>query len=180
MVLLCRAFYSQGTIESPHCTRAYRRGCREFAIIRLRLRRSISIVIPAYNEEKRLPSTLARVRQYLDASHWEFAEIIVVDDGSRDATAAVAEAAGARVLRNPGNRGKGYSVRHGILKATGNWSLFSDADLSSPIIEELDRLWGSRRTRAQQVVIGSRAVDRLDGGRSPADFPRKPWAASSI
>jgi glycosyltransferase involved in cell wall biosynthesis len=123
------------------------------------LRRSISIIIPAYNEEKRLPPTLVRVRQYLDAFHWEFAEIIVVDDGSRDATAAVAEAAGARVLRNPGNRGKGYSVRHGLLKASGDWSLFSDADLSSPI-EELDRLWSAAGREGAQVVIGSRAVDR--------------------
>jgi glycosyltransferase involved in cell wall biosynthesis len=123
------------------------------------LRRSISIIIPAYNEEKRLPSTLKRVRHYLDASTWEFAEIVVVDDGSRDATAAVAESCGARVLRNPGNRGKGYAVRHGMLEAKGEWSLFSDADLSSPI-EELDRLWRAAERENAQVAIGSRAVDR--------------------
>jgi dolichyl-phosphate beta-glucosyltransferase len=123
------------------------------------LRRSISIIIPAYNEEKRLPYTLARVRQYLAESNWEFSEILVVDDGSRDATAAVAEAAGARVLRNPGNRGKGYSVRHGMLQAKGEWALFSDADLSSPI-EEVERLWGAAERERAQVAIGSRAVDR--------------------
>ncbi len=123
------------------------------------MRRSISIIIPAYNEEKRLPSTLARVRDYLAQTDWEFSEIVVVDDGSRDATVAAAEKAGVRVLRNPGNRGKGYSVRHGMLEAKGEWSLFSDADLSSPI-EELDRLWGAAGRERAQVAIGSRAVDR--------------------
>jgi dolichyl-phosphate beta-glucosyltransferase len=123
------------------------------------LHRSISIIIPAYNEEKRLPATLSRIEQYLAASNWEFAEIVVVDDGSRDETAKAAEAAGVRVLRNPGNRGKGYSVRHGILAAKGEWALFTDADLSSPI-EELERLWGAAEREHAPVVIGSRAVDR--------------------
>jgi dolichyl-phosphate beta-glucosyltransferase len=104
------------------------------------LRRSISIIIPAYNEEKRLPATLTKVKAYLAATSWEFTEIVVVDDGSRDGTAEVARAAGVRVLQNPGNRGKGYSVRHGMLKAQGDWLLFSDADLSTPI-EELEKLW---------------------------------------
>ena len=89
-----------------------------------------------------MPATLLRVQEYLAASSWEFTEVVVVDDGSRDGTAAVAEAAGVRVLRNPGNRGKGYSVRHGMLEAKGEWALFSDADLSSPI-EEVERLWGA-------------------------------------
>src|ERR1700678_1486541 len=102
-------------------------------IIKSRLRRSLSIIIPAYNEEKRLPATLTRVQEYLAASNWEFSEIVVVDDGSRDGTVKAAEAAGVRLLRNPGNRGKGYSVRHGMLQAKGEWALFSDADLSSPI-----------------------------------------------
>jgi dolichyl-phosphate beta-glucosyltransferase len=123
------------------------------------LHRSLSIIIPAYNEQKRLPGTLARVREYLAASNWEFAEIVVVDDGSRDATVKLAEAAGARVLRNPGNRGKGYSVRHGMLEAKGEWALFTDADLSSPI-EEVERLWGAAEREHAPVVIGSRAVDR--------------------
>jgi len=95
----------------------------------------------------------------LAASNWEFAEILVVDDGSRDGTVKVAEAAGARVLHNPGNRGKGYSVRHGMLEAKGEWALFSDADLSSPI-EEVERLWGAAQRERAPVVIGSRAVDR--------------------
>jgi len=123
------------------------------------LRRSISIIIPAFNEEKRLPSTLAAVKSYLAASSWEFAEVLVIDDGSRDATLEVAEAAGVSVLRNPGNRGKGYSVRHGMLQAKGDWALFTDADLSAPI-EELEKLWSAVERDGAPCAIGSRALDR--------------------
>jgi dolichyl-phosphate beta-glucosyltransferase len=123
------------------------------------LRRSISIIIPAYNEEKRLPSTLQQVRDYLARSPWEFSELVVVDDGSRDGTAPVARAAGARVLGNPGNRGKGFTVRHGMLEAKGEWILCTDADLSAPI-EELDRLWEAADRNQALVAIGSRALDR--------------------
>ena len=123
------------------------------------MRRSVSIIIPAFNEEKRLPNTLATVKGYLAAGAWEFSEVVVVDDGSRDATAAVAEAAGVRVLRNPGNRGKGYSVRHGMLEARADWALFSDADLSAPI-EELETLWSAVEREGASCAIGSRALDR--------------------
>ncbi len=123
------------------------------------MRRSISIIIPAYNEEKRLPSTLQQVRDYLAHSQWDFSELVVVDDGSRDRTVDVARSAGARVLQNPGNRGKGYSVRHGMLEAKGDWALFSDADLSAPI-GELDKLWTSTEQEQARVAIGSRALDR--------------------
>jgi glycosyltransferase involved in cell wall biosynthesis len=123
------------------------------------LRRSISIIIPAFNEEKRLPATLQKVREHLALRSWEYAEIVVVDDGSRDATAEAARAAGARVLANPGNRGKGYSVRHGMLEAKGDWALFTDADLSAPI-EELEKLWAAAERERARVAIGSRALDR--------------------
>ncbi|HMC58108.1 MAG TPA: dolichyl-phosphate beta-glucosyltransferase [Candidatus Solibacter sp.] len=123
------------------------------------MQRSISIIIPAFNEEKRLPATLAAVREYLDRSSWEFAEIVVVDDGSRDRTVEVARAAGARVLQNPGNRGKGYGVKHGALEAKGAWVLFTDADLSAPI-GELEKLWSAVERGQAQFAIGSRAVDR--------------------
>jgi dolichyl-phosphate beta-glucosyltransferase len=123
------------------------------------LRRSISIIIPAFNEEKRLPATLRLVKEYLSSSAWEFSEIVVVDDGSRDATARIAEEADVRVLRNPGNRGKGYSVRHGMLEAKGDWVLFSDADLSAPI-GELETLWEAAGREGASCVIGSRALDR--------------------
>jgi glycosyltransferase involved in cell wall biosynthesis len=137
------------------------------AIISLRLRRSISIIIPAYNEEKRLPATLRTVRAWLEATSWEFAEIVVVDDGSRDATVELARNSGARVLLNPGNRGKGYTVRHGMLEARGEWALFTDADLSSPI-EELDKLTAAVDREQARAAIGSRALDRsLIGVRQP-------------
>jgi glycosyltransferase involved in cell wall biosynthesis len=133
------------------------------------LTRSISIVIPAYNEQVRLPDTLRRVERYLQESNWAFHEILVVDDGSTDGTFDAATAFAAanpniRVLRNPGNRGKGFSVRHGMLEARGEWRLFSDADLSTPI-EELEKLWravlqGSNAQGDSEIAIGSRALDR--------------------
>jgi glycosyltransferase involved in cell wall biosynthesis len=123
------------------------------------LKRSLSIIIPAYNEAKRLPASLVKVRAYLDASQWEFAEVLVVDDGSTDDTAQVARDAGVRVLANPGNRGKGYSVKHGILEAKGEWALFTDADLSTPI-GEVEKLWSAVEREGANVAVGSRAVDR--------------------
>jgi dolichyl-phosphate beta-glucosyltransferase len=128
------------------------------------LTRSISIIIPAYNEQVRLPDTLRRVEQYLQEDDWNFREILVVDDGSTDATADAAMALAEtnphiRVLRNPGNRGKGFAVRHGMLAARGEWRLFSDADLSTPI-EELDKLWCAVAKGEDEIAIGSRALDR--------------------
>lgn len=125
---------------------------------------SISIVIPAYNEETRLPASLDAVTQYVGQGRWRFTEILVVDDGSTDATAQVAEAYAAthpevRLLRNPGNRGKGYSVRHGMLKARGDWVLFTDADLSAPI-EEAAKLFGAVEEHNAQIAFGSRGLDR--------------------
>jgi glycosyltransferase involved in cell wall biosynthesis len=126
--------------------------------------RSLSIVIPAYNEEKRLPSTLDQVIAFLRQSSYSPFEVIVVDDGSRDGTAEVALAAARRhaeirLLQNPGNRGKGYSVRQGMLEARHEWVLFSDADLSAPI-EEVTKLFEAIDRTGAAVAIGSRAVDR--------------------
>jgi dolichyl-phosphate beta-glucosyltransferase len=123
------------------------------------LKRSLSIIIPAYNEAKRLPASLVKVREYLSAAQWDFVEVVVVDDGSTDGTVQVARDAGARVFQNPGNRGKGYSVKHGMLEAKGEWALFTDADLSSPI-GEVEKLWGAVERERVQVAVGSRAVDR--------------------
>ncbi len=125
---------------------------------------SISIVIPAYNEEARLPATLNAITGYLAARGWAECEVLVVNDGSRDSTAAVTERMRAshpeiRLLENPGNRGKGYSVRHGMLETRGEWVLFTDSDLSAPI-EELDKLLDAARERQAAVAIGSRALDR--------------------
>ena len=117
----------------------------------------LSVVIPAFNEARRLPATLARVGEHL-AAQGRPHEILVVDDGSSDGTADVARSAGAdvRVLRHEPNRGKGYAVRRGMLAATGARRLMTDADLSTPI-EELARL-EAELDRGWDVAIGSRAV----------------------
>ncbi len=121
----------------------------------------LSIIIPAYNEEPRLPATLERIAAYIRSSG-RSTEVIVVDDGSRDHTAAVAGSFRAimpslRVVPNGVNRGKGYSVKHGMLEARGRLVLFTDADLSAPI-EEADKLL--RALESHDVAIGSRALDR--------------------
>jgi dolichyl-phosphate beta-glucosyltransferase len=122
----------------------------------------LSIVIPAYNEELRLPATLERLAEYLPTLGLQ-TEVLIVDDGSRDRTAAVAASfagkiTGLRVLSNGTNRGKGYSVRHGMLEATGELVLFTDADLSAPI-EESDKLISALKN-GYDVAIGSRAMNR--------------------
>lgn len=122
----------------------------------------LSIVIPAYNEELRLPATLERLAEYLPTLGLQ-TEVLVVDDGSGDRTAAVAETfaekiSRLRVLSNGANRGKGYSVRHGMLEAAGELVLFTDADLSAPI-EESDKLISALKS-GYDVAIGSRAMNR--------------------
>jgi dolichyl-phosphate beta-glucosyltransferase len=121
----------------------------------------LSIVIPSFNEELRLPATLTAIAKYVRESG-RSTEVIVVDDGSRDQTAAVAalytnQIPGLRVLRNSENRGKGFSVRRGMLEASGRTVLFTDADLSAPI-GEADKLLAALGDH--DVAIGSRAVDR--------------------
>jgi dolichyl-phosphate beta-glucosyltransferase len=119
---------------------------------------ALSVVIPAYNEAQRLPRSLERLRSFLDARGARY-EILVADDGSRDGTAAAAARAGAdavRVLEGGTNRGKGHAVRRGMLAATGQRRLMTDADLSTPI-EELQRLEAALDAGAD-VAIGSRAV----------------------
>jgi glycosyltransferase involved in cell wall biosynthesis len=121
----------------------------------------LSIVIPSYNEELRLPASLEKIAAYIRERRPN-TEVLVVDDGSTDLTAQVAESwkdriPGMRVLSNGTNRGKGFSVRHGSLDATGEIILFTDADLSAPI-EEADKLLAA--LQSYDVAIGSRAVDR--------------------
>jgi dolichyl-phosphate beta-glucosyltransferase len=125
---------------------------------------SLSIIIPAYNERTRLPGTLERVIDYMKNAGWGEWEIIVVDDGSSDGTAEAAETAHdanakVRVVRNSGNRGKGYAVRNGMLNSTMEWRLLTDADLSAPI-DELEKLWNAVKDGSAEVAIGSRALDR--------------------
>lgn len=117
-----------------------------------------SIVIPAYNEHQRIAAGLDQIVAFVAEQNWD-AEIIVVNDGSRDDTAEIvrrhsSKNAMVRLLENPGNRGKGYSVRNGVMQAEGELVLFADADLSSPIREAL-KLFHALRDGAD-VAIGSR------------------------
>jgi glycosyltransferase involved in cell wall biosynthesis len=120
-----------------------------------------SIVIPAYNEAARIPATLRSVVECIRARGWE-AEVLVVNDGSTDQTVEVVRAFAqtapeVRLMENPGNRGKGYSVRAGMLEARGAVLLFTDADLSSPI-EEAERLFAAIDEGAD-IAIGSRWLE---------------------
>jgi len=122
----------------------------------------LSIVIPAYNEEARIAAALDRVLTTIEERGWD-AEVLVVDDGSQDATALIVEAWMDRyprlhLIENPGNRGKGHSVRNGVLQAAGDIVMFTDADLSSPMIEA-ERLMAAIDGGAD-VAIGSRWLDR--------------------
>jgi len=123
----------------------------------------LSIVIPAYNEDARLPKSLEHIFAYLQTQPYR-AEIIVVNDGSSDRTSEIVNACvqkypGLRLLSNSGNRGKGFSVRRGMLEARGKIALFTDADLSTPI-EEAGKLLEPLQDGDYDVAIGSRAVDR--------------------
>jgi dolichyl-phosphate beta-glucosyltransferase len=125
----------------------------------------ISVVIPAYNEEDRLPVSLERIYRYLSRRSFEF-EIIVVDDCSTDRTFEITKRfcrskRVGRILRNSENRGKGFSVKRGILEAKGEYILFSDADLSTPI-EELDRLMQPITHGNCDIAIASRAHQDSD------------------
>ncbi len=131
----------------------------------------LSVVIPAYNEAERIETTLDKIRSYL-ASKRFLAEVVVVDDGSTDGTPGLLRTAAARwpelrTLTNHPNRGKGFSVRRGVLEAEGVFVLFTDADLSAPI-EEADNLIAALESAQADAAVGSRALDRsLIGVRQP-------------
>jgi glycosyltransferase involved in cell wall biosynthesis len=119
-------------------------------------------VIPAYNESARIAQTLQRVLACVDRQGWD-AEVLVVDDGSEDRTVEIVRgwmerSTRLRLVRNVGNRGKGYSVRNGLLQAAGEVVMFTDADLSAPM-EEAERLLAAIQEGAD-VAIGSRWMDR--------------------
>jgi len=130
-----------------------------------------SIIIPAYNERLRIAEGLDKVLAYLHEQKLD-AEVIVVNDGSRDETPDIVRSYMAknpeiRLLENPGNRGKGYAVRNGVLHARGEIVLFSDADLSAPI-EEAPKLFAALAA-GHQVAIGSRWL------RRELQTERQPW-----
>ncbi|HPS19503.1 MAG TPA: glycosyltransferase family 2 protein [Candidatus Omnitrophota bacterium] len=119
----------------------------------------LSIVIPAYNEEKRIGMTLDRIREYVDGKTYGY-EIIVVDDGSVDGTVDVVcksklfKTGKIKIVRNIQNLGKGFSVRAGVRESVGEYVLFTDADLSTPI-SEIDKLF-SAMNNGTDIIIGSR------------------------
>ncbi|MFW6303532.1 MAG: dolichyl-phosphate beta-glucosyltransferase [Candidatus Sumerlaeota bacterium] len=117
-----------------------------------------TLVVPAYNEEERLGESLPKIRAFIESRGDERWEVIVVDDGSTDCTAAIVRDfwPEIRVLENEANRGKGFSVRRGLLEARGKRVLFSDADLSTPL-EFVDPL-SEHLDEGADVAIGSRAL----------------------
>ena len=122
----------------------------------------LSIVIPAYNESARIEATMERVMDCVEKQGWD-AEVLVVDDGSKDATPQIVHQWMERyprlhLIQNEGNRGKGYSVRNGLLQAAGEIVMFTDADLSAPR-EEAERLFEAIAQGAD-VAIGSRWLDK--------------------
>jgi dolichyl-phosphate beta-glucosyltransferase len=120
----------------------------------------LSVVVPCFNEEQRLPRTIEQVERYLDAKSAPY-ELILVDDGSADGTRRVMDAAAkahaaVRIEALPHNRGKGRALAIGVTAAKGDEILLTDADLSTPI-EELDKLQAALDSGAG-IAIGSRAL----------------------
>lgn len=130
----------------------------------------LSVVVPAFNEESRLEESLIKILNYLDNREFTY-QVLVIDDGSSDRTFSIAskyvfekDGSSLEVHKNESNRGKGYSVRRGMLEARGEFALLTDTDLSAPI-EELEKLeeavfsgecdiaFGSRDVKGSQVVI---------------------------
>lgn len=133
----------------------------------------VSIVVPAYEEEERLGDSIRRILAYIGEDKIS-AELIIVDDGSRDRTSDVARdacsefpSAATRVIRYETNRGKGFAVKTGLLAASADIAIFSDADLSTPI-EEMHKLIDPIAAGVFDVTFGSRALDRsLIGTHQP-------------
>jgi glycosyltransferase involved in cell wall biosynthesis len=119
----------------------------------------LSIVVPAYNEARRIRSTLERLCDFKESEPYSI-ELMVVDDGSTDQTVeTVSQFPAVRLVGNDRNHGKGFTVRHGVLEARGEFVLFTDADLSTPI-EEVDKLLAALQSSGADAALGSRALNR--------------------
>ena len=135
-------------------------------------------MIPAYNESARIGQALDEVLRCVQERNWH-AEILVVNDGSTDRTAAIVQEFAqlhpeVRLLNNPENRGKGFSVRHGVLHAVGEMVMFTDADLSAPM-EEAELLFDALRQGAD-IAIGSRWLERKRQTHQAASLSPVFWA----
>ncbi|MCK4454007.1 glycosyltransferase family 2 protein [Candidatus Parcubacteria bacterium] len=120
----------------------------------------LSVIIPAYNEEKRITNTLKETNKYLSRQSYDY-EIIVVNDGSKDKTAEVVECLRPdlkhlRLIDNKKNHGKGYVVKQGLLDAKGKYRIFTDAD-NSTSIDQIEKMWPEFE-KGYEVVIGSRDI----------------------
>jgi len=131
----------------------------------------VSVIIPAYNEEKRLPKTLGEIDKYLRGQNYDY-EILVVNDGSKDKTVEVAQNLTSQIknLKVTGykkNQGKGYAVRFGMLEAKGDLRIFTDAD-NSTSINQIEKMWPYFK-EGYDIVIGSRDV------KGAVLNPPQPW-----
>ncbi len=136
----------------------------------------LSVIIPAYNEETRLPKTLEEIDKYLKKQNYDY-EIMVVNDGSKDKTVEVAkslmpEIKNLKVTGYEKNRGKGYAVRFGMLEAKGDYRLFTDAD-NSTSIDHLEKIWPEFK-KGFGIIIGSRDI------KGAVLDPPQPWIRKLI
>jgi dolichyl-phosphate beta-glucosyltransferase len=136
----------------------------------------LSIVIPAYNEQRRLPKTLEEIANYLSRQSYDY-EILVVNDGSKDGTADAVENLKPRITNlklvdNKENNGKGFVVRQGMLSAKGEYRLFADAD-NSTSIDQVEKMWPEFE-KGKEVVIGSRDI------KGAVLDPPQPWLRHAI
>ncbi len=120
----------------------------------------LSVIVPAYNEEKRLPKTLEEIDKYLSGQSYDY-EIVVINDGSKDKTAeavknSISKIKNLKIIDNKENHGKGYVVRQGMLEAKGDYRVFTDAD-NSTSIDQVEKMWPSFK-EGYDLVIGSRDI----------------------
>lgn len=136
----------------------------------------LSVVVPAYNEEKRIPKTLREINNYLSRQSYE-SEIVVVSDGSKDNTAEVAnglraEIPNLKVIDNKENHGKGFVTRQGLAAAAGDFRLFTDAD-NSTSVDQVEKMWPEFE-KGFDVIIGSRDI------KGAVKDPPQPWIRNII
>ncbi|TET84524.1 MAG: glycosyltransferase family 2 protein [Candidatus Nealsonbacteria bacterium] len=136
----------------------------------------LSVIIPAYNEERRIPKTLEEIDKYLRKQDYDY-EILVVDDGSKDRTVEVTKGLISKIKNlivtgYKKNRGKGYAVRFGMLEAKGDYRLFTDAD-NSTSIDHVEKIWPEFK-KGFDIIIGSRDI------KGAVLDPPQPWIRKLI